>query len=298
MPLITIFTPTYNRAHTLHRVYESLKNQTFKDFEWLIINDGSTDNTDEIINKFINDNVFRIRYFKQDNQHKFITTKKALDLAEGKYFTVLDSDDAIYPDSLDILIKEFEKAGKDIIQINGFTTDVNGTINGDKYPKSPLDCSIFDMRYKYKCRGEKWGLGITSIIKDNFQDIDDYIGKGFIPEGVFFFRMDNVGKHRFINKPLRIYYKDDSDEISLDNSFYSDKNAFGLAEAYKTFVNCYSDKVFAYPKTLAKNTLGYIIFSYKDGRSFSKTIGEIRPFWAKILVIFTYPFKSIIKKLI
>jgi len=61
----TVFTPTYNRAHTLPRVYESLKHQTFRDFEWLIVDDGSTDNTKELVEVWQKENLFPIRYFWQ-----------------------------------------------------------------------------------------------------------------------------------------------------------------------------------------------------------------------------------------
>ena len=70
---ITVITPTYNRAHTLNRVYESLKKQVFKNFVWIIMDDGSTDNTQELVNKFSNENLIEIRYFQDKNRHKFIT---------------------------------------------------------------------------------------------------------------------------------------------------------------------------------------------------------------------------------
>ena len=65
---VTVFTPTYNRAHTLTRLYLSLKNQTCFDFEWLIADDGSTDNTSQLVDEFCEeDNPFIIRHFRQDN---------------------------------------------------------------------------------------------------------------------------------------------------------------------------------------------------------------------------------------
>ena len=67
MKTLTIFTPTYNRAHTLKRTYESLCRQTCNDFEWLIIDDGSTDNTKGLVNTWIADNVLSIRYIYQEN---------------------------------------------------------------------------------------------------------------------------------------------------------------------------------------------------------------------------------------
>ncbi|MEJ8604389.1 glycosyltransferase family 2 protein [Riemerella anatipestifer] len=89
----TIFTPTYNRAHTLPRVYESLVKQTSKNFEWLIVDDGSTDDTQTLIKGYIEENKFPIRYYKQSNQGKHIAINNALLLAKNEFMITLDSDD-------------------------------------------------------------------------------------------------------------------------------------------------------------------------------------------------------------
>ena len=69
---LTIFTPAYNRAYTLHKCYESLKKQTNKDFEWLIIDDGSTDNTRELVQSWIEENIIPIKYHYQKNQKQIV----------------------------------------------------------------------------------------------------------------------------------------------------------------------------------------------------------------------------------
>lgn len=99
----TIFTPTYNRASTLHRVYESLVCQTFQDFEWLIVDDGSTDNTKEVVEEWQNSASFPIRYYWQNNQGKHIAFNFGVQEARGELFLTLDSDDACKPFALDRL---------------------------------------------------------------------------------------------------------------------------------------------------------------------------------------------------
>ncbi|MEG0188734.1 MAG: glycosyltransferase family A protein, partial [Algoriella sp.] len=86
---ISIVTPSYNRAHTLSRVYESLKNQTFKDFKWIIMDDGSTDNTSELVKSFQAENVFEIDYFWNENQHKFITVFEGIKKVTSNYFMIV-----------------------------------------------------------------------------------------------------------------------------------------------------------------------------------------------------------------
>lgn len=101
--MLTIFTPTFNRAHTLPRLYESLLKQTDHNFEWLIVDDGSKDDTEEIVKTFSEEH-FKIRYIKQENGGKHIATNVGLKSAQGDLFTVLDSDDWFYPDAVEFLI--------------------------------------------------------------------------------------------------------------------------------------------------------------------------------------------------
>lgn len=93
--LFTIFTPTYNRAYILPVLYNSLVRQCSKNFEWLIVDDGSTDNTAFLINEFIEEKKIPIRYFKQKNQGKHIAINTALELAESPWFCTIDSDDSL-----------------------------------------------------------------------------------------------------------------------------------------------------------------------------------------------------------
>src|ERR1700736_1708087 len=94
-PFFTVFTPTYNRAHTLHRVFNSLKAQSFRDFEWVLVDDGSTDNTEELAELWIKTADFPIRYFWQKNSGKHIAYNFGIREARGQMFAVLDSDDAL-----------------------------------------------------------------------------------------------------------------------------------------------------------------------------------------------------------
>lgn len=296
-PTVTILTPSYNRAHTLPRVFESLQKQTYKDFEWLVIDDGSTDDTKEVVDSFREKADFSIRYYYHDNQHKFLTFFRGIDLAEGRYFSPLDSDDALLEDALDILVHTWQHIpdSQNIVFVSSLCEDQYGNLVGDRFPKEPLICSIFDMRYKYNVKGDKWGMGKTDIYKKMKLDFSDLSGKGFIPEGVFQFQFDRLGRHYCINQVTRIYFRDKDDEQSLANQFYDDKNAFGLAENYKAFLNAYHNKFFSHPKTLIRNLGGYLKFSAIDRRSFNKIIKELDSSLLKSLAAIFYPIFKIIK---
>lgn len=88
----TIFTPTYNRAYTLPALYQSLRNQTCMDFEWVIVDDGSTDNTETVCQGFKQD-LFPISYFRQQNSGKHVAVNEGVKQAQGEWFFIVDSDD-------------------------------------------------------------------------------------------------------------------------------------------------------------------------------------------------------------
>lgn len=295
-PAVTILTPSYNRAHTLPRVFESLQKQTFKDFEWLVIDDGSTDNTKEVVAEFQKISDFKIRYYHQENQHKFLTFFRGIDLAEGKYFSPLDSDDALPEDSMEILVNTWESIpeSQNIVFVSTLCEDQFGNIVGDRFPKAPMICTIFDMRYKFRIKGDKWGMGKTEIYKKMKLNFGDLSGKGFIPEGVFQFQFDKLGFHYCINEVTRIYFRDKDDEQSLANQFYDKKNAFGLAENYKAFLNTYQNKFLSNPKTLVRNLGGYLKFSILDQRSYFKTAKGLDSVILKTLALIFYPVFKII----
>lgn len=106
----TLWTPTYNRAKFLPRLYESVKNQTFKDFEWLIIDDGSTDNTKDVVQSFIDEGVIKIRYVYKENGGKHTAMQKAYEIATTPYISSIDSDEELQPQALEL----WEKAWAEI----------------------------------------------------------------------------------------------------------------------------------------------------------------------------------------
>lgn len=101
---ITVFTPTYNRASTLERAFNSLQNQTSKDFEWLVIDDGSTDNTSEIIEKLADRATFTVRYYKKENGGRHTAVNFSHSLIRTPYIVSLDSDDELAPNAVELMI--------------------------------------------------------------------------------------------------------------------------------------------------------------------------------------------------
>lgn len=99
--VFTVFTPAFDRAHTLYRVYGSLSTQTFQDFEWLVVDNGATDITNELIKKWRRNAPFSIRYLRQKNIGKHAAFNRGVQEAQGELFLVLDSDDRCTPGALE-----------------------------------------------------------------------------------------------------------------------------------------------------------------------------------------------------
>lgn len=210
----TVFTPTYNRAQTLPRVHESLKRQTFNDFEWLVVDDGSTDNTRELIEGWQRERLFLIRYFWQENAHKKSAFNRGVREARGELFVTLDSDDEAVPEALEILNRHWlaipESVRSGFTAVTGLCRDANGRIVGTRFPEDVFDSNSLEICYRYRVTGEKWGFQRTDVLRD-FPFPEEV--RGHLPEGVIWSAIAARYKTRFINEVLRIYH-DERDSIT------------------------------------------------------------------------------------
>ena len=112
--MLTIFTPTYNRAYILPKLYESLREQSCHDLEWIIIDDGSTDDTRLLVEGWIGaSNPFPIRYHRQPNGGKHRAINRGVELARGDFFFIVDSDDRLPSDAVETVVRETERISDD-----------------------------------------------------------------------------------------------------------------------------------------------------------------------------------------
>lgn len=161
---ITIFTPTYNRAYILPRLFQSLKNQKATNFEWLIVDDGSSDDTESVVNEFIKDADFNIRYCKQNNQGKHIALNFAALNAVGEWIMTIDSDDFVADNCLQVcqnLIGEIE-AKKDFAGFTFLWAPENLNIDYKNYGRKKW---INDEKYDWKFPGEMNFVIRTQILQ-------------------------------------------------------------------------------------------------------------------------------------
>ena len=213
--LVTVFTPAYNRANTIHRVYDSLKAQTYKNFEWVIIDDGSTDNTKSVVEKFMaEDNFFDIRYYYQENGGKHIATNSGVQKAKGEFFITFDSDDGCKSNAIERFLEvwdtipEAERDNYKGVTGRSCDPDMPSKIFGTKLPEPVLDSDDDELRIRYKVKGELWGIARTKVLLENpYPAIE---GVRVYPIGAYWGKIGRKYKTRFFDEALRYYYADDT----------------------------------------------------------------------------------------
>lgn len=261
-PQITILTPSYNRAELLPRLYESLCNQTYQNFLWLIMDDGSTDHTKELVQKWKVENKLQIEYHWHENVKKLITTVRGFHRIKTPYLYSVDSDDTLPHDALQILFDEMEKVKDDdrYSAVIGRIEDQFGELKGDPFPYEPFDADWFLLVNHYKIKGPHEGIQKTKCIKKTLPDVEKYAGKGYVYD-VWNFYLDANHTTRFINQLVYTYHFDENDAQSLTNTKYRLKNAYGLSETSYHFINAYSKKYFRkYPIPILKQLFQYMYF--------------------------------------
>src|SRR5574338_863186 len=217
-PFFTVFTPTYNRAHTLHRVYESLLAQTFRDVEWVVVDDGSNDNTAALIREWQSnpETWFPIRYFWQENQHKKVAFNHGAEVARGQLFLCADSDDRFPENALERFALHWnaipEAERERFAGISGLCVYEDGRLVGDRFPCAEwIDSDFLEIRYRYRVSGEKWGFAKTELHR-LFKFPEDV--PGHVPENVVWSRIASQYKIRFINEVVRVYIQEPSEGSS------------------------------------------------------------------------------------
>lgn len=278
--LLTIFTPTYNRAEHLGKIYESLKNQHYHNFEWLIIDDGSTDNTKEFVNSLqVKNNPFIISYYYKENGGKHSAINLASEVSKGTFMLWLDSDDFILPNSLDLLIPYLLNAEND----RSISAVVALRLNNDDSPlgnfitEKVIDVSFTSFSQKNKITGDYSWVFKNEILKKYPFPI--YSNENFCLESIILNRISEFYKTRFI--PIAII-KGGYNEGGLTDRihFLTRNNPLG-------FLTCYREIVLS-RQSIFKNKLKYSLyywFQYK--RCNSAIPSELKP--TLFISIFKYP---------
>ncbi len=206
-PFITILTPTYNRASLLPRLFDSLLRQTNKDFEWIVVDDGSTDDTREVVANLKEKcgGAFPMGYVYKANGGKYMAINIGAERARGELLFIADSDDLLTDDALETVENSWHDISDDksFAGIAGLdiTMDTREVI-GSGLPQEHIDCNAIDIRYRHHVTGDMKEVFRTEVLREF--PFPEFAGERFCPEQLVWFRMARRYRLRYINKPIYI----------------------------------------------------------------------------------------------
>lgn len=262
---ITVFTPTYNRGYIIENLYRSLQRQSFTDFEWVVVDDGSSDNTEELFEKWSKeDNNFEIRYYKKENGGKHRAINYGVSKAQGEWIFIVDSDDSITFNAIQRIYTWINLLDcKNIVAVSGLRGK-NSTI--------PMGDTL--------CFGDKYYIDINNLKRDKLNlnydmaevyrldilkryNFPEYDGEKFITESVVWDKIAYDGyKIRFFNEIIYICdYLDDGLTKQGRDIFVNNPNGYAhyikqqiqfknlsIKQRWLTYYNFYLDMKVKYTK--------------------------------------------------
>lgn len=247
--LITIFTPSYNRAYILPTLYQSLVNQKDHNFEWVIVDDGSSDNTEELVSSWIAADKITINYKKQSNQGKHVAINTGVQMAKGELFFIVDSDDSLSTDAVST-VRQFwldKNPADNISGIISYRQFPDGKLVGTSLPSYVDKCKLRECESKYSSVGDKVVIYRTDILR-RFP-YPKFPGERFLGESIVFNQIDDNYDMLVMN--ARIYNFDyQKDGLSQDFRKLYRNNPNGFLLQFEQTLK-YSDSFKSRLKTFA-----------------------------------------------
>jgi len=266
VPMLTIYTPTYNRANLLPRVYDSLCRQTCKDFLWLVIDDGSTDCTRKLVEGWVKENKFEIQYIYKENGGVHTARDLAYSICVTELISSCDSDDYLTENAVELWLECWKKRKTDeYLGIFSVTVNMEGTRVTPCFPEVS-SVTYQDFTYKYKCEGEKDAVYRADVLAA-LPKYPVYQGEKLVGEGYKWIQLPENKEFILLDEVTRVYDQQEDGYIKgVAGSRF--KNPNGYRALYRQHI--ISNK---YLKPRLKGHIGYIAFSLilKDYRFIKKS---------------------------
>lgn len=261
---LTVLTPAYNRRKGLQKLFESLLAQTNKNFEWLIVDDGSTDDTSLFVQQWVSCKEFSVRYYKKENGGKHTALNYSLDKISTPLVFIVDSDDYLTSDAVDVIYEKYSlyKSEKDLCGLSFLRTKPDGS--GYLSPQLPCD----DIKSTYcECRvnggleGDMAEVWFTDKLREF--PFPEFEGEKFLGEDTVWVKISGKYKMRFFNKAIYVseYLGDGLTRNRRRHNIQSPRGCVARAEAFLS-----SDVDF---KHKVKSMLQYFIYGRFAGESFA-----------------------------
>jgi len=274
---ITVYTPTYNRGYCLNKLYESLLRQTNKNFDWLIVDDGSIDNTKELVMSWIKDNKIDIKYIYQENAGKMHALNVAYERINAELNVCVDSDDFLVDEAIDLILTKWKaiRDNKQLAGLVGLDRFEDGKLVGTNFPENIKTAKYREFETKYNIKGDKKFVYRTDIVHDTakYPMID---GEKFPALGYLYRLIDQNYDLYLLNTVLCVVeYLDDGISKNKFTQFKKSPNSFAFyrLERMRMAVN-YKDKF--------KNAIHYVSSCIFAKRNIFKN----NPYWLTTLLAF------------
>jgi glycosyltransferase involved in cell wall biosynthesis len=274
MKIITVFTPTYNRAYCLGQVYNSLLNQTNKDFKWLIIDDGSTDDTRELVGTWIKEHKIGIEYIYQENQGMHGAHNTAYKYINTELNICIDSDDYMPDDAIAFILEKWKEVRdqQNLAGIVGLDIDKKGNVIGTKMPEDLFSTTLSRLYQIHLVKGDK-KLVYRSDITNKYPEYPLFNGENFVPLDYKYLLIDQDYELAILNKPLVVVeYQQDGSTKNILQQYRRNPRGFAFSrlsrikygltfqERSKNMIHLISSAIFSKDFSLIKKHIGILFF--------------------------------------
>ena len=228
MATLTVFTPAYNRAHTIGRTYESLCRQTNRDFCWLIVDDGSTDNTRQLVEGWIAEGRIPIRYIYQQNQGMHGAHNTAYRNIDTLLNTCIDSDDYMPDDAVDKILNCWNECGSEkVAGIIGLDVTEDGRVIGTRFPEGMTTTTLQGF-YSAGGKGDKKMVYRTNVIK-RYPEYPLFEGERYVGLAYKYMLIDQDYELITINEPLVVVeYQQDGSSFNMFKQYWNNPRGFAF----------------------------------------------------------------------
>lgn len=260
MKSITIFTPTFNRAFCLPQLYQSLVNQSNHDFLWLVVDDGSNDDTSRLIQSWISENKITIKYIYQENQGMHSGHNTAYQNIDTLLNICIDSDDFMPNNAIELILNKWSDLKEDnIAGFIGLDSYKNGEIIGSKFPEYLNRAKLSDIYLKHKIIGDKKLVIKTSIVKE-FPQYPIFKEERLVPLGTLYLMIDQKYDWICTNDVYCVVeYLEDGSSRNILRQYKKNPKGFG----YSRLIEMQYSKSFVYSFTRAVHYISSCLFQRK-----------------------------------
>ena len=291
--LFTVFTPTHNRAHLIQNLYESLKRQTFKDFVWLVVDDGSKDNTKEVIENFQKEAIIDIQYHFIPNGFLYLAEKYSASVADSQYIVRIDDDDQLLDNCLERFLAEWELINKegitDIGEIRALALREDGSVTGNYQPvigSEHIDTSYIERQLSSATQLENIACRKVEIWKQLFKEDDQnkwlFDQVNYVEDSLIWFRLSRICRSRYLFVPLRLYC-DNPVSITHNNLSNNYQRLCNSVFGSYMVLNEMRDYYFKYPIYFLRILFTFGISGFKAKLNYKKMIQSLDSLLCKLI---------------